>query len=220
MEVYGYDPFISVDAAWNLSRSIKHAKSTREIFANCDYITIHVPLNAETNGLVNKESIATMKDGVRILNFARGELVNDTDIIEALASGKVSAYATDFPNENLIGVDGVIAIPHLGASTEESEDNCAIMAVKQIIDYFENGNLVNAVTYPRLVLDRKGANRICVLSKDADAAKISAAVGAYVQSANAVKGVYGYAVYDVDAVSDAAIEAVRAVDGVIAVNVM
>ena len=122
MEVYGYDPYLSVDAAWNLSRAIHHATNIKDIFAECDYITIHVPLTNETRGLINAESIATMRDGVRILNFARGDLVNDADLIAALDSGKVAAYVTDFANDALLGVDGVIAIPHLGASTPESEE--------------------------------------------------------------------------------------------------
>ena len=133
MEVYGYDPYMSVDAAWHLSRSIKHAVNIKDIFANCDYISVHVPLTKETKGLINAESIATMRDGVRILNFARADLVNDTDIVAALETGKVAAYVTDFPTDTVIGVDGVIAIPHLGASTPESEDNCASMAAKELI---------------------------------------------------------------------------------------
>ena len=148
MEVYGYDPYLSVDAAWNLSRAIHHATNIKDIFAECDYITIHVPLTNETRGLINAESIATMRDGVRILNFARGDLVNDADLIAALDSGKVAAYVTDFANDALLGVDGVIAIPHLGASTPESEDNCAQMAAKELIDYLENGNITNSVTCP------------------------------------------------------------------------
>ena len=227
MEVYGYDPFISVDAAWNLSRSIKHAKSTREIFANCDYITIHVPLNAETNGLVNKESIATMKDGVRILNFARGELVNDADIIEALASGKVSAYATDFPNENLIGVDGVVAIPHLGASTPEAEDNCAHMAAVQLIDYLENGNIKNSVNMPEVIVDRTAGDRVCVIHKNipnmiASISSVFSAEGINIENlTNKSKKNMAYTVVDLEGnISDTVIANLREVDGVVRVRVI
>ena len=148
MEVLGYDPYLSVDAAWSLSRSIKHITNVEDIYKECDFITVHVPFLEETKHMINKDSIALMKDGVKIINFARGELVKDEDIVEALNKGKVGKYITDFPNEYLAKADGVINIPHLGASTEESEDNCAIMAVKEIMDYIENGNIKNSVNYP------------------------------------------------------------------------
>lgn len=148
MEVYGYDPYVSVDAAWSLSRHIKHITNVEDIYRECDYITVHVPALDSTKGMINKDAFAMMKDGVRILNFARDILVNDEDMIEALASGKVSKYVTDFPNPAIAGVENVITLPHLGASTEESEDNCAIMAVKQIADFMENGNIKNSVNYP------------------------------------------------------------------------
>lgn len=148
MEVYGYDPFISVKAAWNLSRDIKHCKSLEEIYRECDFITIHVPQMDSTKGMLNKEAFAIMKDGVRVLNFSRDSLVNDDNMIKALESGKVYKYVTDFPTAKIAGVKGVIAIPHLGASTNESEDNCAVMAVKQLMDYLENGNIKNSVNYP------------------------------------------------------------------------
>lgn len=148
MEVYGCDPFISVEHAWNLSRDIKYIKSREEIFRECDYITVHVPLLDDTKQMINKDTIATMKDGVVILNFARDLLVNDDDMAEALASGKVAKYVTDFPNAKTANMEGVIAFPHLGASTSESEDNCAIMAVKEIVDFMDNGNIKNSVNYP------------------------------------------------------------------------
>lgn len=148
MEVYGYDPYVSVDAAWSLSRHIKHITNVEDIYRECDYITVHVPALDSTKGMLNKDAFAMMKDGVRILNFARDILVNDEDMKEALASGKVAKYVTDFPNPVIAGVDNVITLPHLGASTEESEDNCAIMAVKQIADFMENGNIKNSVNYP------------------------------------------------------------------------
>ncbi len=221
MKVVGYDPYLSDAAKALLAPNVETVASYDEIYAAADYVTLHIPATAETKGMFNASVFAKMKDGVKLLNFSRADLVNSADVIAALESGKVAKYIVDFPTAEIIDAHkNIVAIPHLGASTEESEDNCAVMAVKQIIDYFENGNLVNAVTYPRLVLDRKGANRICVLSKGADAAKISAAVGGFVQSANAVKGAYGYAVYDVDAVNDAAVEAIKAIDGVIAVNII
>lgn len=148
MEVYGYDPYVSVDAAWSLSRHIKHITNVEDIYRECDYITVHVPALDSTKGMLNKDAFAMMKDGVRILNFARDILVNDEDMKEALASGKVAKYVTDFPNPAIAGVDNVITLPHLGASTEESEDNCAIMAVKQVADFMENGNIKNSVNYP------------------------------------------------------------------------
>ena len=148
MEVYGYDPYISIDAAWNLSRTIKHSKSLDEIYSKCDYITVHVPLLDSTKGMINKEAISKMKDGVVLLNFARDLLANEADVLEALKSGKVARYVSDFPNPTTAGQPGCIVIPHLGASTEESEDNCAKMAVEELMDYLENGNIRNSVNYP------------------------------------------------------------------------
>ena len=148
MEVYGYDPFISVNAAWMLNRDVKHITSVDTIYQECDYITIHVPATADTKGMINKEKLDEMKDGVVVLNFARDVLVNDQDMAAALESGKVARYVTDFPNPNSIHMKNTIVIPHLGASTEESEDNCAKMAVKELTDYLENGNIKNSVNYP------------------------------------------------------------------------
>lgn len=148
MEVYGYDPYLSVDHAWGLSRSIKRATDLKTIFQECDYITLHVPLTDETKGVMNETAFEMMKPEVRIINLSRGELVNDDDVIAALKNGKITEYVTDFPNEKLINVPGVVTIPHLGASTPESEDNCAIMAVLQTKDFLENGNIRNSVNYP------------------------------------------------------------------------
>ena len=148
MEVYGYDPFISVNAAWMLSRDVKHITSADTIYQECDYITIHVPATPDTKVMINQEKIAEMKDGVIILNFARDVLVNDADMAQALESGKVARYVTDFPNPSSVHMKNTIVIPHLGASTEESEDNCAKMAVKELTDYLENGNIKNSVNYP------------------------------------------------------------------------
>lgn len=148
MEVYGYDPFISVNAAWMLSRDVKHITAVDSIYQECDYITVHVPLADKTRRMINRESLGQMKAGVVILNFARDLLVNDDDMAEALASGKVKRYVTDFPNPKVMQMEHVIVTPHLGASTEESEDNCAVMAVKELKDYLENGNIRNSVNYP------------------------------------------------------------------------
>ena len=163
MKVYGYDPYLSVDAAWGLSTATVHAKSLKEIYENCDYITLHLPCNNETKGMINAVSIGSMKAGVRLLNFARGELVVTEDLLEALAERKIAAYVTDFPTDEMLGNDNVVALPHLGASTPESEDNCAIMAANELKNYLETGNIVNSVNLPNISLPRSGASRICVI---------------------------------------------------------
>ncbi|MDR3270396.1 MAG: phosphoglycerate dehydrogenase [Peptococcaceae bacterium] len=163
MEVYGYDPFISVDAAWRLSKHVRHCRSIEEIYRDCDFITVHVPLSKDTKGMFNQATFNKMKDDVILLNFSRDALFNDDDVIAALASGKVKRYVTDFPNAQTAGAQGVIAIPHLGASTAESEDTCAIMAVEQIVDFLENGNIKNSVNYPDCNLGRcDTAGRIAI----------------------------------------------------------
>ena len=166
MEVLGFDTHLSVDAAWRLSRKIQKATGKEQIFAECDYITVHVPLLDETRGMINAQSIATMKDGVTIMNFARGELVNTADIIAALESGKVARYITDFPCDELIGVKNAILIPHLGASTPESEDNCAEMAAKELNEYIRYGNIRNSVNMPACELPYTGRPRICIVHKN------------------------------------------------------
>ena len=166
MQVYGFDPFLSVDAAWNLSSSITKAASVDDILANCDYITIHVPLNDSTRGLIGADALAKAKPGVRLLNFSRGELVDTAALLPALESGHVAAYATDFPDDALIGVENVLAIPHLGASTPESEDNCAMMAVDQLKDYIENGNIKNSVNFPAISMPRDAQTRICIAHRN------------------------------------------------------
>lgn len=166
MDVYGYDPFINVDVAWGLSRKVKHALQIETIFAECDYITMHVPLTDLTRNLVNKESIAKMKDNVVIINCARGELVNNADMIEAVQNKKVARYITDFPCEEVIGIDNIIAIPHLGASTPEAEDNCAVMAARELKDFLENGNIVNSVNFPTVTAPRTGKMRITIIHKN------------------------------------------------------
>lgn len=227
MEVYGYDPFLSVDAAWNLSRSIKHASSLQDIFSNCDYISVHVPLNSETKDLINAASIANMKDGIRILNFSRGELVNSEDVLEALSTGKVAAYATDFPTDDLIGASGVIAIPHLGASTPESEDNCARMAVFELIDYLENGSIRNSVNLPDVELPRTTACRVCVIHRNIPNTlnQITAPfTNANINIDNMVnrsKKDYAYTILDTEGdIDNSIIETIRGINGVLRVRVI
>lgn len=227
MEVYGYDPFLSVDAAWGLSRNIKHALSLDDIYANCDYITVHVPLNPETKEMINAESIAKMKDGVRILNYSRAALVNSADIIEAVNSGKVSAYVTDFPTDEVLCVENIIAIPHLGASTPESEDNCARMAANQVKDYLENGNINNSVNLPAVSMARSGDARVCVIHKNIPSVITSITS---VLSENGVnienmqsksRKDYAYAILDITGSSpDAALQGLTSIDGIIRVRVI
>ena len=178
MEVLGFDKFLTVDAAWSLSRGIKRAENMEEIFKTCDYITVHVPSTPETRGMFNRESLAMMKDGARLLNFSRADLAISDDILAALESGKLAKYVTDFPTAELVGAKGVIAIPHLGASTGESEDNCAVMAAHELIDFLECGNIKNSVNYPDVVLPHNGDYRICVFHKNVPSiiSQISAAL--------------------------------------------
>lgn len=166
MEVYGYDPYLSVDAAWGLSRSIRHARSLDEIYASCDYITVHVPLVPDTKDMICADSIEKMKEGVRILNFARGGLADTSAVLQGLDSGKIACYATDFPDDSLLGAENVIAVPHLGASTPESEDNCARMAANELIEYLENGNIRNSVNFPAVSMPRNGFARICLIHRN------------------------------------------------------
>ena len=166
MTVYGYDPYMSVDAAWRLRSEINHAPDLDTIYRQCDYIALHLQCNDETKGMINSASIAKMKPGVRIVNFARGGLIKDADMLSALSMGKVARYVTDFPNNALTGAPGVVAIPHLGASTPESEDKCAIMAAQELADYLKNGNLKNSVNLPNVTLDRTGVARLCVIHKN------------------------------------------------------
>ena len=166
MKVLGCDNFLTVEAAWHLSRSINKASDYDEIYANADYITLHIPSNEKTRGMINKDSIAKMKDGVKIINMSRADLVNSDDIKQALESGKVSSYVTDFPTEETVNTPGIITIPHLGASTEESEDNCAVMAAHQIEDFLVNGNIKNSVNYPDISMARTDGGRILVLHRN------------------------------------------------------
>jgi D-3-phosphoglycerate dehydrogenase len=166
MDVIGYDPYISVDAAWNLSREVVRADTLESLIAKSDYITLHIPLGEATKGLLDAEKFRIMKKDARVINFSRNALVKDKDIIEALETGKISAYVTDFPTQELLACKKVIGVPHLGASTPEAEDNCAIMAVKQIIDYLETGAIRNSVNFPRCKLEQRAANRLLVVNRN------------------------------------------------------
>lgn len=224
MNVVGVDPFLSVDTALKLSRSVKLAKSLKEVFECSDYISLHVPLNNETRNYINTEAISSMKDGVRILNFARAELVNDQDLVQALSSGKVSCYVTDFPTDAVIGVKGVIAIPHLGASTPESEENCAEMAAKELIEFFKNGSIINSVNFPSIEVNRAGDVLVCIIHRNIPSvlSKISSTVsaeGVNIENMNSKsKKDYAYTVLDITgSVSEESISTIKAIDGVIRV---
>ncbi|MBR2938068.1 MAG: phosphoglycerate dehydrogenase [Oscillospiraceae bacterium] len=226
MEVYGCDPFISIDAAWRLDSHIIHVKTRDEIYENSDIITLHVPLLDDTKKMINREAIAKMKDGVIILNFARDLLVDDEAMEEALKSGKVKRYITDFPNDKTAGMEGVVAIPHLGASTEESEDNCAKMAVRQVMNYLENGNIVNSVNFPNCDMGKcTKASRITILHKNipnmlSQLTNVLASENINISDLlNRSKGEYAYTMFDLDSVPSAtAVEKLAQVEGVIRVR--
>lgn len=226
MKVYGYDPFLSVDAAWRLSAGVIHATDIETIFKSCDYITIHVPYMDSTKHTINAKAIEMMKDGVRIINLARGELVDDDAIIEAIGSGKVAKYVTDFPNNKTAGVKNIVAIPHLGASTPESEDNCAVMAANEIMDYMENGNIVNAVNMPRTFLPVSGDPRICIIHKNIPdmIAKITTMVssnGINIENmVNSGKKAHAYTILDVASAPDELADTLKTIDGVIRVRII
>lgn len=228
MEVYGYDPFISVNAAWGLSRNVKHITSVETIYKECDYITLHVPLMDATKGMINKAALEVMKDGVIVLNFARDILVNEDDMAEALQSGKVKKYVTDFPNPKSVHMEGAIVIPHLGASTEEAEDNCARMAVEEIMDYIDNGNIRNSVNFPSCNMGVcGGASRIAVLHLNipnmlGQVTGILAAAGVNISDmTNKSRDKYAYTLLDLESVPDAAsVEKLSGIKGVLRVRVI
>ena len=228
MEVYGYDPYVSVNAAWNLSRSVKHVMNVEEIYADCDYITIHVPLLDSTKGMINKEAISKMKDGVVLLNFARDLLANEADVLEALQSGKVACYVSDFPNPTTAGQPGCIVIPHLGASTEESEDNCAKMAVEEMMDYLENGNIRNSVNYPACDMGVcSQAGRIAIFHKNITNMlnQFTAVIGEkninISDMTNKSRGEVAYTMLDIEsAATQDLVEALQKIDGVFRVRVV
>ena len=228
MEVYGYDPYVSVDSAWRLSRNIHHAKTADEIYKECDYITVHVPALEDTKGMINKDAISLMKKGVVILNFARDVLVNQEDIVDALVAEKVRCYVTDFPTKEIVGVRGAIVIPHLGASTEESEDNCAKMAAAEVKDFLENGNITHSVNFPDCDMGAKGeGERITILHKN-----IPNMIGQFTAllaeknmnievMTNKSRKEYAYTMLDVDGTVSEDVEAqLAAVEGVLKVRVI
>lgn len=226
MEVYGYDPYVSVDAAWNLSRSVKHVLNVEEIYEECDFITIHVPALPTTKGMINSDAISLMKDGVIILNFARDVLANEDDVLDGIASGKIRKYVTDFPNTTTVGKDGCIVIPHLGASTEESEDNCAVMAVKELKNYLENGNIVNSVNFPNCDMGIcSQAGRVAVFHKNSSGmiSKFTTVLGNnginITDMTNKSKGDWAYTMLDLESsVSDDIVAQLRDIDGVVRVR--
>ncbi len=228
MEVYGYDPYISVNAAWMLSRDVKHITSVETIYQECDFITMHVPLLDGTRGMINQETIAMMKDGVIVLNFSRDLLVNDDDMAAALASGKVKKYVTDFPNPKAVNMQNVIVIPHLGASTEESEDNCAKMAVMEIMDYLENGNIRNSVNYPACDMGVcKTESRVAVMHLNVpnmigQVTGTMASAGINISDmTNKSRERYAYTMMDLDKQPDAeTIQKLAAIDGILRVRVI
>ena len=228
MEVYGYDPYVSVDAAWNLSRSVKHVLNVEEIYEECDFITIHVPALPTTKGMINSDAISLMKDGVIILNFARDVLVNEEDVLEAIESGKVRKYVSDFPNPTTAGKEGCIVIPHLGASTEESEDNCAVMAVKELKNYLENGNIINSVNFPNCDMGIcSQAGRVAVIHKNSSGmiSKFTTVFGNHginiTDMTNKSRGDWAYTMLDLEqSVSDEVVAELKASEGVVRVRVV
>ena len=227
MEVLGYDPYISIDAAWSLSRSVQHCVTLSDMLPRCDYLTIHVPYLPTTRHTINAQTLSMCKDGVRVLNFARGELVDTEALLDALNSGKVAQYFCDFPAEELLGVKGVYCTPHLGASTPESETNCAIMAADELRDYLENGNITNSVNLPDLTMRRSGDCRICVIHKNvptvlSSIVKLFSDLEINVENLiNKSKKELAYTMIDIDRkVGDAMIEAIEGLDNIIKVRIL
>lgn len=226
MEVMGFDPYLSIDAAWGLSSSVCRAGSLKEIYENCDYITLHVPLTPETKGMIGKDALSGAKKGLRILNFSRGALVDTPAILKAIEDEVVACYVTDFPTAEMLGNDKIITIPHLGASTPESEDNCAKMACAQLKDYLENGNIINSVNFPNCFAEREGAKRVCVIHSNTPnkLSQISSLFASeninIIHMLNKSKGEYAYTMLDVDTVPNNVIEKVKAIDGVISMRII
>ena len=227
MDVVGCDPFLSVDAAWNIDSRVHKAATFEDVFKVADYITLHVPATKDTKGMISEKSLATMKDGVRIINLARADLVNSADVKAALESGKVASYVTDFPTEETVGVDGIVAIPHLGASTAESEDNCAVMAAMELDEYLRYGNIKNSVNYPNVSMPMSGDKRICVLHANvpnviSQVTTIVGGTGANIENMmNKSKGDNAYTVVDVTGdVSDETVAKLASVEGVYRVRVI
>ncbi len=227
MDVYGYDPYLSVDAAWSLSSKVQHVTDMDAIFRNCDYITIHVPYMPATHHTIDAAALAKMKDGVRVLNLARAELVDDDAMLAALESGKVARYVTDFPTAKTAGAKNVVAFPHLAASTPEAEEKCAVMGAQEILDYLANGNITNSVNLPNAALDRQGQSRLCILHKNQPKMlnqflEIIAAENINVEHMmNKARGEYAYTIFDTDTKLDEAMRArMAAVGGVTRVRLI
>jgi D-3-phosphoglycerate dehydrogenase / 2-oxoglutarate reductase len=227
MEVTGFDPIISVEAAWELSRTVKRALSLDSLLAKSDYITLHVPLNDKTKGMLGKDKFGLMKKGVRILNFARGGLVRNEDLKEAIKEGIVAAYVTDFPDQDLVALEGVIPIPHLGASTPEAEDNCAIMAVNQVRNFLEYGNIKNSVNFPDCEMEPSGKARILVGNRNVPnmVGQITTLLAAekinIADMLNKSKGDLAYNIIDIDnEVNESALKKLKAIEGIIMVRVL
>ena len=222
MEVLGYDPYISIDAAWSLSRSVQHCVTLGDMLPRCDYLTIHVPYLPSTKNTINAQTLAMCKDGVRVLNFARGELVDNFALLDALGTGKVAQYFCDFPAEELLGVKGVYCTPHLGASTPESETNCAVMAANELSDYLKNGNITHSVNLPDVSQPRIGGRRICMIHKNIPnmIASITSAVRCNIENmGNRSKGDYAYTIIDTaEAPTEANLDELRAIEGMISVR--
>ncbi len=227
MEVYGYDPYISVETAWRLSRNVQRIDNLEQIFSTCDYITIHVPLTPETKGFVNEKLLSGMKKGSRLLNFSRSELVDDVALEYALNNGTVGVYVTDFPNEKVIGMKNVIPIPHLGASTTESEENCARMAAKQLKNYLETGNIKNSVNFPNVELPYTGKKRITIAHKNIPnmVGQITGLLANYqvniADMLNRSKGAFAYTMIDLDETINGPVEQLlKDIEGVISVRII
>ncbi len=224
MEVLGYDPYLSVANALHLSRHIEVTSDIDELYKSCDYITIHVPFVESNRNMINEQKLNLMKKGVVVINCARGELVNTTDIIKAVNSGKVSRYITDFPNKDLIGVENVICIPHLGASTPEAEDNCAIMASKELIDYIENGNIKNSVNFPTCVAPKNSNVRLSILHLNqqnmiAQFTAILAENNINIDNfVNSSRGNFAYSIIDIPEIDDKSFDALSKIDGIIKIR--
>lgn len=223
MDVIGFDPFMSVPNALKLDPAVKLMKNNEEVMTNCDYLTIHVPLTTDTKDLVDADMIAKMKDGVRIMNFSRDGLVNSTAVLEAVKSGKVAKYVTDFGTDDILGEENIICMPHLGASTPESEDNCAVMACDQVKEYLENGNIINSVNYPAISLPRSGDTRFCVMHKNVPELlkNVLAELNGNVENMlSKSRGDYAYTIIDVAGADKADADKISAVDGVIRVRAL
>ena len=221
MRVVGYDPYLSVNAALSLSRHVITVNNIDELYAQADYVTLHLPVNDSTRGMIDAATIAKMKDGVRMLNFSRDGLVVSSDIKAALESGKMASYVTDFATADLLDVDGVVPIPHLGASTPESEDNCAVMAAEEMKDYLENGNIKNSVNFPNISMPRTGETRFCIFHHNAPKmiSQLLDKIGGNVENMeNKSRGDYAYTIIDVTGASAGAIDLIQSIDGIIRVR--